>query len=288
MSFVKNEVLIENIIKCSADAQNSSAEIDLFLSELFDDEDPMRRSLADIKNNVILKFELLNKVGAEKQVESSLFEQLREKAYVCKLLSQKLKDGRISDFPPLRAQKHAKIAYWSSNQYSKTAFDSFSALFNKCEGIQLDSFTLVCETVEEDDIFGIIPIINSSDGRLMSFYRLMDKYDLKILAVCRVDNPNGEGFTKFALVCKKIFDIKPNAQKNIELVISGSVVNFITLSEIFKARVKEVTSIPSPHNEFDLTNYVTINLPHSELSAAWLYFYIFGGDVDLIGYYVEI
>lgn len=95
------------------------------------------------------------------------------------------------------------ISYVKNNN-SDSAFIKFSTLFDKPKVAYRTSFEDVCEDVYNSaSDYCILPIESSSGGKLFSFYSLIDKYDLKIFAVCDLEDGNSDKRTRYALVSKK-------------------------------------------------------------------------------------
>lgn len=287
MSDLNKEIILKNIINCSADAKVSTAEIDLLISELFSVDSLAHKSIYDIRNEIVSVFENLNNLGSFPDSYSK-YETIRERTFVCREIAKKAIKNKNFNYIYIPKTNNAKIAYWYSNGYAKDAFDTFSSCFASCTEIQVDSFTAVCEALTDDDTFGIIPIINSNDGRLTSFYRLLDKYDLKISATCKIESSNEYDFTKFALVGKKLIDTDSAPVKHVEFSTVGDVSDYIYVSEMLGGKINEITSIPVSHGKGECLNYISVLLETSNIYALWWYLYIFSGETDFIGIYSEI
>lgn len=288
MSLSRDDIIIQNIIECSADAKISSAEIDLLLLDLVFDPDLEHRSISDIKNEVSHKYGLLQARRQKQRVELSKFETAREQLLICKHLALSFKHNLGADIEEKQKRDFSGIAYWYSNSYAKEALLKFEKAFGNRDEIPVDSFTAVCESTDDGNTLGIIPIINSNDGRLMSFYRLIDKYDLKISAVCKVENPDGEGFTKFALVGKHLVNTNVTKKKTVEFATNRAIVDVISTVEHIGGEIGEITSIPLPYNNTEYANYISITVDSDSVYEMWLYMYIFLGEVEFIGMYTEI
>ncbi len=98
----------------------------------------------------------------------------------------------------------AKIVYVKNNN-SDAAFVKFGALFKSPKVSYKSSFDEICEDVYNGvGDFCILPIENANGGKLFSFYSLIDKYELKIFAVCDLYEGISEHSTRYALVSRKI------------------------------------------------------------------------------------
>ena len=96
----------------------------------------------------------------------------------------------------------AKISYVKNN-HSDTAFDKFSNLFENPKVSHNTSFEDVCEDVYNSICDYCILPIESAGGKLFSFYSLIDKYDLKIFAVCDLEDGVSDKHTRYALLTRK-------------------------------------------------------------------------------------
>ena len=123
-----------------------------------------------------------------------------------------LKENSSLDFFTHSSQ--SRISYVKNN-YSDTAFIKFSSLFEKAKVSYRTSFEDVCEDVyNSTSDYCILPIENSTGGKLFSFYSLIDKYDLKIFAICDLDEGSSDKRTRYALISKKTL-IYPESKRNV-------------------------------------------------------------------------
>ena len=99
-------------------------------------------------------------------------------------------------------QTRARIAY-TKNNYSDEAFEIFSSKLKNAEAHYIASMADACESVTDGSCeFCILPVRNSLDGRLWGFYSMLDRYGLKICAVCNIDATDGTSSTDYALIGK--------------------------------------------------------------------------------------
>ena len=108
--------------------------------------------------------------------------------------------------------------------------------------------------------FAIIPIENSFDGRLNSFYRLMEKYALSIVLAADIPSDDYESSTKFALVYKKLDSINADGEWFFECKITlgepAELADILNAASYFGAEVFKVHSLPlssgGRENSFDI------------------------------------
>lgn len=98
------------------------------------------------------------------------------------------------------------VSYVRSS-YADTAYRVFTEAMADPKVLYGHDFVDACENVYYGRCaYGILPLENSTDGRLAGFRGLIMKYGLKIVSVCRIPDAAGEGSTLFALL-KRSMDI---------------------------------------------------------------------------------
>ncbi|MBE6684509.1 MAG: hypothetical protein E7592_02515 [Ruminococcaceae bacterium] len=94
-----------------------------------------------------------------------------------------------------------RIAYLK-NSYNDIAYIQFSSLFSSPRAAYFASVSDVCESVYNGSCeYCILPVETSSNGKLLSFYEMILKYNFKITAV--YDLHGEEGYTRYALIGKR-------------------------------------------------------------------------------------
>ena len=139
----------------------------------------------------------------------------------------------FSDFqeaiPPEATEK---ISYLKSN-YADAAYFKFSSVISTPRASYAESFENACEDVYNGICeFCILPIENSTDGKLIGFFSLIEKYELKISTVCTVHYADNSRNTKFALLRKNITTQFAAKSKEIFLELGITVGAGISLSSI--------------------------------------------------------
>ena len=93
--------------------------------------------------------------------------------------------GGLSELPYGREKR---VAFLRNRQASR-AFERFAKYLGGVSAVYEDNFQNACESVYTGEAtYAVIPISSTSDGRLNSFYRLMEKYELNIVLSCELDN----------------------------------------------------------------------------------------------------
>lgn len=107
--------------------------------------------------------------------------------------------GRIE---PIKPTAHGRVVY-QHNIYTDEAFLLFSRALPTAKACYSDSFTGVCEQVLDGECeYCILPLENTQDGKLVRFYGLIEKYELKIAMTCKVTTLDNRHSTVFGL-CRR-------------------------------------------------------------------------------------
>ncbi len=206
----------------------------------------------------------------------------RDRALLCRALSLSRQYGaelwRTSFFgaEDIPAGAHGRVAI-VRNRYNEQAFTAFSAVITTPKVTYVSSFTEACEDVSVGNCeFCILPVENSQSGRLFGFYSMLDRYELKICALCRLDGGNPSESIKYALVGRAVPDRIP---KNLDwcfecsvVADSGAVIGDISgICGIFEGRLLKVDSLPVEYDENLQKYYFTFGIPEKCISGFELY-----------------
>ncbi len=103
---------------------------------------------------------------------------------------------------PLELAARGNIAY-QHNIYTDEAFLHFSRVLPTAKAVYSDSFTAVCDRVFNGLCeYCILPLETSQDGKLVRFYHLIQRYELKIVLTCSVTTSDNRSTTVFGL-CRR-------------------------------------------------------------------------------------
>lgn len=108
------------------------------------------------------------------------------------------------------------------NEFSSRALNIFSGFLPGYMSEASHGYDAMCEDIYSGQLeYGIIPLCNMNDGRLPVFYGLINRYELKIVSVCRVVSSES-GSTLFALIGKSIAypDTRFGKQTCLELFVT--------------------------------------------------------------------
>jgi len=164
-----------------------------------------------------------------------------------------------SDATP--AGTHGKISY-VKNDLNNIAFEFLSQRINNAKPVWESSFIQACESVSDGKSeFCILPIESSSDGKLFGFYSMIERYDLKIVAVCEVDDNQGES-AKYALVakcCPALFDSRNERELVFEFSLLSQNCDFlpelVSAANACDATAEKISFVPVKYDS-NLRRYI--------------------------------
>ncbi len=100
-------------------------------------------------------------------------------------------------------QGEEKTVAFLRNMQASRAFERFAGALGGVSAVYENNFLNACESVYmRQATYAVIPIYSAADGRLGSFYRQIEKYELSIILTCDIDFDDGENTTTFALLYK--------------------------------------------------------------------------------------
>lgn len=108
---------------------------------------------------------------------------------------------------PIPEDAVGKVAC-QQNHYSDRVFFAFSdrGILKSPKAVYRSTFSDICEDVYNGFAeYGILPAGNSSEGKLLRFVSLIEKYELKITASCSISSENGT--TNEFVLLKKYADV---------------------------------------------------------------------------------
>lgn len=186
---------------------------------------------------------------------------------------------------------HGKISY-VRNKYNDVAFENFSLIIRNAKFSYAPSFASACEDVISGACeYAILPIENSSDGRLFGFYSLLDRYELHICAVTSLEtNDDDASSIRFALVGRSApRRIENDALCDFEFSIARE--NGTRLAELlhaayeFRATPKKTDTVSLEYDHDLYKHYLTFSVPCEEAYAFALYLSFEYPNYTPIGFY---
>lgn len=191
------------------------------------------------------------------------------------------------------AGAHGKIAF-VKNDLNNTAFDFLSRSINNAKPIWVLSFASACESVVDGKSeFCLLPIENSSDGKLLGFYSMIERYDLKICTVCEVDDRQGEtvSYALLARGCKELSKKSDGCELAFEFSLLSESCDFLTellcASSACQASMEKVCFLPVQYDT-RLKRYIfSFKVPSQELLPFNAFLALSYHSYTPIGYYIK-
>lgn len=207
----------------------------------------------------------------------------------------------FDSYEPCSSEAASKIAYVKNN-FTDIAYLKFAEALKKAKFSYLSSFELVCEEVFSGKCeFCILPVETSSDGKLFTFYSMIDKYELKIIALCSVLHSDEQKSTTFALLRKSllpidILSLNPEATKKIRLEMripqapSGasplhSIIQAATACDL---QLCGINSMPLIYRDNLMSYYAVFNIHGSDLNTFMTYIALEFPQCYTVGFYSSI
>ncbi len=186
-----------------------------------------------------------------------------------------------------------KIAF-IGNSYTDEAYSRFASRLRDPVAMRLLSFDELCENVYGGSCeFGILPIENNENGKLPHFYSMIDKYELKIAAVCSVDTSDN-GSTNFALVRKNIeypYDRlgRPNMlELFVTQVANEKFSEILTAAEFCSLELYRIDSLPLSHRIGKFITCPVFRVDDSDIDTFLLYMSVDFPQYTPIGVFTNI
>ena len=185
-----------------------------------------------------------------RSVHSEVFVS-RDFAVFCRAFSDVFEDSFSPMTEPEKDSGIPRIAYLQ-NTFSDRAYRCFSSRFERVSASYYPGFSEVCEEVYNGNCsHGILPIQNSRDGQLISFRRLILKYDLKISLVTDIETTDDSSM-RFALLQKNIDSIMTAERCYLDLFLvleSTDYAPFLSACRELGASVVLLNSLPLEYSD---------------------------------------
>lgn len=141
-----------------------------------------------------------------------------------------------------------------SNQYSEAAFRVFSAYTGTTDGRVCRSFSELCDDIGSGaNDACIMPIESTSDGKLMSFYSLIDRFELKIVMTCDIESSDGAQITRYALLRRRVICPENGSPYCFEFSFTSSegcpVNDILSAAALCDLHIYRIDSMPLRYNE---------------------------------------
>ncbi|MBE6533590.1 MAG: hypothetical protein E7678_01280 [Ruminococcaceae bacterium] len=282
----KQRILISNLREFCKRENLAKQQKKLTVSEL-------AKLYCDIHSNTDDILKSLNEIT----LELSASDKIIFLSELCHLeLSTKIKNMLfIGSAEPTSAGAHSKISYLK-NKYNDEAFEHFSHSIANAKPDYASSFNECCENVFDGRCeYCILPIMNSRDGRLMSFYTLLDRYELKICDIIDIDGENTSSTFRHALISRSCKENQKKIQKNQKYVFEFSIISdttdfFAPLLEAanqISATLTCIDSIPTEYAPHVHKFFISFSIPSQNALAFRLFVSLIKQTYVPLGIYKE-
>lgn len=270
-----------------------------------------RSRLADEERNICLSLLLSRLLSNTEGSAQGAYEAFlrsvpdadsRERLLLCKsiadtegLVTQELYEAMLSLTGDTAPGSHGKIAY-VRNRYNDVAFECFSERMQHAKPVVTSSFFDMCEEIADNRCeFGIIPLENTSDGKLFGFYSMLDSYELKITDLCLVETEDSAKNICYGLVSRGITKsrlsslIKKNETCRFEFSVVAENADFCAdiISALGEcgAKLLKISSVPVPYNDKLQRFFFTAELRATHVCELALYLSMEFSSYAFIGFY---
>lgn len=191
------------------------------------------------------------------------------------------------------AGAHSKISF-VKNKYADSAFEIFSRSVANAKPNYASSFKESCEDVTDGRCeFCILPIANSLDGRLMSFYSLLDRYELKICEIASVEDEDSSQSVFYARIGRSCKELNEKQATNQTLIFEFSVLasnaEFISplllAAHCSDAKIISINSTPVEYDSSLQRFFFSFYLKASKALPFRLYVSLLSQSYTPIGFY---
>ena len=204
---------------------------------------------------------------------------------------------KISDFfSDDRSIHSGGTVSYLKNTLSDKAYKQFLKYLDSAECTFAADFNSACEAVYDGKAdYCILPIENSTDGRLGGFYNLISKYELFVCLSTDVMSNDGSVRTRFAL-CKKNTALFQHSKKDqtryAELIVRTNADNtmgdVLFYADFFDVRTVKTDCAPSLYSDGEYDMYVTFAAEESKLVKLFLFFTLEQIRYSAVGIYTVI
>ena len=194
-------------------------------------------------------------------------------------------------------RRNGKIAYFR-NVYADAAFRAFGEYLENPTVSYHSDFNTVCEeTYYGRASMCLLPLDSSRDSKLVSFYKLMEKYELFPVYSCDVTAPEG-ATTRYALLAKSM----SLPQRDMRTRENGCLFEFtlatgtgdcisdvLTAAKLCGLDIYKIDSLPSTYDEGSFTYDLVLSVSSpEELDAFVLFMTLCVPEYEPLGVYNQI
>ena len=222
------------------------------------------------------------------------------KYYLCDAIARKSRPRSLPELAPLVCgelsempkTKEKTIAFLRNGQAMR-AFERFAKHLGGVSAVYENNFVSACESVYSNHAtYAIVPIFSTSDGRLNSFYRQIEKYELSIVMTCEIDSDDGENTTTFALVYKDAVYAQTEGEPLYECKINLDDLNMLAdiadAASYFGAELYSAEALPMAFSGRNNTFALIFGLENANLGGFFTYLALEYPQTATVGIYTKL
>jgi len=220
--------------------------------------------------------------------------------YLCDAIAKKGGERSLDELIPLvcgdlgeMPRKKEKTVAFLRNGQAMSAFECFAKPLGGVSAVYESNFLSACEAVYTNHAtYAIIPIFSTSDGRLNSFYRQIEKYELSIIMTCEIDSDDGENTTTFALVYKDRVFVRGEGEPIYECKINLDDLNMLAdladAAAYFGAELYSAEALPMAFSGRNNTLALIFGLKNANLGGFFTYLALEYPQTATVGIYTKL
>ncbi len=175
------------------------------------------------------------------------------------------------------------------NRQTFQAFECFAKILGGVSVLHENNFQSACEALASNEAtYAIIPIYSTADGRLNSFYRMIEQHELNIVLSCDVDSDDGESVTTFALVCRDHVCLEAGAPRfecKITFDDLAALSDITEAASYFGAELVSVEALPMMFSGRAGTFSIVFDLSRADMDGLICYLALEYPQMSAIGFY---
>lgn len=196
-----------------------------------------------------------------------------------------------------QAEHRSPRIHYQKNSFTDAAYLQFAKLFEAPRASYTHSYQSSCEDVFRNLYeYCILPIENTTEGRMVAFLKMIDRYALKLIATCDIPVSDGTKSTRFALLGNRI--IQPKALKkgipcffeiSCRMEASSSPSEWLTAASLCDLQVISIHTLPDEENDGNSCCHVVFALnDQSALTTFLIYLAIRLPQFIAVGLYLHL
>lgn len=202
------------------------------------------------------------------------------------------------------AGAHSRISF-VKNRFNELAYEKFARLLSSPKPEYAQEFSESCENViDGQSEFCILPISSTTDGRMRSFYSMLDRYELKICSATEIEDDSSATSVKYALIgraCKEPNEKaekreKTEKSKHEKCIFEFSIISpdgeflpsLLSVAALSSATTLSIDSLPVEYASHLQRFFLSFSLPTQSALAFRLYVALSHQSYTPIGFYKTI